>query len=96
MEKILTPLEGVFLVKPRVFGDQRGFFLESYNQRALADLGIQATFVQDSHSFPRPAPRPKYSVLSPSSLTRYGIRMPSWQDALERYLNEREVQSRAS
>jgi dTDP-4-dehydrorhamnose reductase len=46
--------------------------------------------------FPRPAPRPKYSVLSPSSLTRYGIRMPSWQDALACYLKEREVQSRSS
>jgi len=51
MEKLLTPLEGVFLLKPRVFGDARGFFLESYNQRELAGLGIQATFVQDNHSY---------------------------------------------
>jgi len=51
MDKILTPLEGVFLLKPRVFGDQRGFFLESYNQRELAELGIEATFVQDNHSY---------------------------------------------
>jgi dTDP-4-dehydrorhamnose reductase len=37
----------------------------------------------------RPAPRPAYSVLSPKSLQRYGITMPAWQDALERYLRER-------
>lgn len=51
MEKLLTPLEGVFLLKPRVFGDARGFFLESYNQRELAKLGIDAIFVQDNHSY---------------------------------------------
>jgi len=39
--------------------------------------------------FPRPAQRPKYSVLSPSSLDRYDISMPDWQDALRRYLAER-------
>jgi dTDP-4-dehydrorhamnose reductase len=39
--------------------------------------------------FPRPAKRPKYSVLSASSLDRYGVRMPDWQDALRRYLVER-------
>ncbi len=37
----------------------------------------------------RPAPRPAYSVLSATSLHRYGIEMPSWQDALHRYLDER-------
>jgi dTDP-4-dehydrorhamnose reductase len=37
----------------------------------------------------RPAPRPGYSVLSPASLQRYGIEMPSWKDALQRYLKER-------
>jgi len=39
--------------------------------------------------FPRPARRPAYSVLSPSSLHAFGIEMPSWQDALHRYLVER-------
>jgi len=39
--------------------------------------------------FPRPAPRPKYSVLSPASLHRYRIEMPSWTNALQRYLAER-------
>lgn len=39
--------------------------------------------------FPRPAPRPAYSVLSPRSLDAYGITMPGWQDAVRRYLAER-------
>lgn len=42
-----------------------------------------------SDKFVRPAERPKYSVLSPRSLNSYGIVMPSWQDALQRYLAER-------
>jgi dTDP-4-dehydrorhamnose reductase len=42
-----------------------------------------------SERMARPAPRPAYSVLSPRSLQRYGIAMPTWQDALQRYLQER-------
>jgi len=42
-----------------------------------------------TEKFPRPAKRPKYSVLSASSLGQYGISMPDWQDALRRYLIER-------
>ena len=42
-----------------------------------------------SDKFVRPAPRPKYSVLSPESLQRLGIVMPDWRDALQRYLAER-------
>jgi dTDP-4-dehydrorhamnose 3,5-epimerase len=51
MKKIPTSLPGLVLLEPRVFGDERGFFLESYNQRAFAELGIRETFVQDNHSF---------------------------------------------
>jgi len=51
MKKIATSLPGVFLLEPRVFGDDRGFFLESYNQRTFAELGIAEAFVQDNHSF---------------------------------------------
>jgi dTDP-4-dehydrorhamnose reductase len=40
---------------------------------------------------PRPARRPEYSVLSPASLQRWGIAMPTWQDALRRYLKERKA-----
>ena len=51
MKKIATSLSGVLLLEPRVFGDDRGFFLESYNQRVLAELGIPDAFVQDNHSY---------------------------------------------
>ncbi|MGA8313449.1 MAG: dTDP-4-dehydrorhamnose reductase [Terriglobales bacterium] len=44
-----------------------------------------------SDKFARPAKRPKYSVLSPASLEKYGVTMPDWQDALRRYLAERKV-----
>jgi dTDP-4-dehydrorhamnose 3,5-epimerase len=51
MKKIETSLAGVLLLEPRVFGDDRGFFLESYNQRTFADIGITEPFVQDNHSY---------------------------------------------
>jgi dTDP-4-dehydrorhamnose 3,5-epimerase len=50
IKKIPTPLSGVLTLEPRVFGDERGFFFESYNQRALAEIGIKEGFVQDNHS----------------------------------------------
>jgi dTDP-4-dehydrorhamnose reductase len=45
-----------------------------------------------SQQMARPAPRPAYSVLSPASLLNFGIKMPSWNDALKRYLTERQAQ----
>jgi len=48
--KIPTRLPDVFVLEPRVFGDERGLFFESYNQRVMAELGITANFVQDNHS----------------------------------------------
>lgn len=45
-----TELPEVLLLEPKVFGDERGFFFESYNRRALADAGLDAEFVQDNHS----------------------------------------------
>lgn len=50
LKKIPTSLPGVFVLEPRVFGDERGFFFESYNQRSMAEAGITETFVQDNHS----------------------------------------------
>jgi len=50
MEKIVTTIPDVFMLAPKVFGDDRGFFLESYNRRALAAFGIEHEFVQDNHS----------------------------------------------
>jgi dTDP-4-dehydrorhamnose 3,5-epimerase len=46
-----TAIDDVFLIEPKVFGDNRGFFLESYNERAWKDLtGLDLHFVQDNHS----------------------------------------------
>lgn len=45
-----TALPGVRLLTPRVFSDDRGFFLESFNARAFAAAGLPADFVQDNHS----------------------------------------------
>jgi dTDP-4-dehydrorhamnose 3,5-epimerase len=45
-----TGLPGVRLITPRVFGDDRGFFLESWNARTFADAGLDVDFVQDNHS----------------------------------------------
>jgi dTDP-4-dehydrorhamnose 3,5-epimerase len=45
-----TPLSGVYLVQPRVFGDQRGFFLESWNRETFRQAGFDLDFVQDNHS----------------------------------------------
>jgi dTDP-4-dehydrorhamnose 3,5-epimerase len=45
-----TAIPEVKLVEPRVFGDDRGFFFESWNARVLAAAGIDASFVQDNHS----------------------------------------------
>jgi dTDP-4-dehydrorhamnose 3,5-epimerase len=50
MKKIETSLPGVFLLEPRVFGDDRGFFLESWNARTFADIGLDLAFLQDNHS----------------------------------------------
>ena len=50
MELIETPIEGCFLIKPQVFGDERGFFLESWNARTFAGAGLDLAFVQDNHS----------------------------------------------
>jgi len=45
-----TALSDVLLIEPKVFGDERGFFFESWNRRAFAAAGIDAEFVQDNHS----------------------------------------------
>ncbi|MDD5673318.1 MAG: dTDP-4-dehydrorhamnose 3,5-epimerase [Chitinivibrionales bacterium] len=50
MEFTKTNLEGVWRITPKVFQDQRGFFLESYSRLAFEKHGIQADFVQDNHS----------------------------------------------
>ncbi|MDH0126154.1 dTDP-4-dehydrorhamnose 3,5-epimerase [Brucella intermedia GD04153] len=44
-------LEGVLEISPRKFGDDRGFFSETYNAKSFAEAGINLTFVQDNHSY---------------------------------------------
>ena len=51
MKVIPTTLPGVLVLEPKVFRDARGFFLESYNERTLAEAGIHERFVQDNHSY---------------------------------------------
>jgi dTDP-4-dehydrorhamnose 3,5-epimerase len=51
MRRVDTPFEGLFVLEPKVFADDRGFFLESYNEQTLAGLGLHAHFVQDNHSY---------------------------------------------
>lgn len=50
MQLLPTPLAGLALIEPRVFGDERGWFMETWNERTLAGLGLEARFVQDNHS----------------------------------------------
>lgn len=50
MNIIDTPLPGVKLIEPKLFGDARGFFLESWNAKSFADAGLDFAFVQDNHS----------------------------------------------
>lgn len=51
MNVIPTKLEGVLILEPKVFGDARGFFMESYNTKKLQETaGVGADFVQDNHS----------------------------------------------
>ena len=45
-----TALPDVLVIEPKVFGDARGFFLESWNAKAFAEAGVPAAFVQDNHS----------------------------------------------
>lgn len=51
MEANNLRLEGLILIKPKVFQDHRGFFLETFQQSVYEKLGIQCSFVQDNHSF---------------------------------------------
>ncbi|NJD34880.1 MAG: dTDP-4-dehydrorhamnose 3,5-epimerase [Betaproteobacteria bacterium] len=50
MKVIPTSIPEVVLLEPKVFGDERGFFYESWNKRTFAESGIAADFVQDNHS----------------------------------------------
>jgi len=47
---IKTSIEGVYIIEPTVFGDERGFFMETYHVNEFKEAGIDMTFVQDNHS----------------------------------------------
>ena len=51
MKRIDTKLEGVCILEPVVHGDNRGYFMETYSTKTLADLGIHNVFVQDNQSY---------------------------------------------
>lgn len=70
MNVIPCDIKGPLILEPKVFGDARGFFLESWNAASFAEIGLDVTFVQDNHSrsqkgvlrgmhFQNPAPQGK-------------------------------------
>jgi dTDP-4-dehydrorhamnose 3,5-epimerase len=50
MKRLETRIEGPILIEPVVYGDERGFFHETYRKNVFAELGIHDDFVQDNHS----------------------------------------------
>lgn len=45
-----TPIEGLYVIEPTVYGDERGYFVETYNQQDMIDAGLDMDFVQDNQS----------------------------------------------
>ena len=50
VEKNVNGIEGLCVITPKVFGDDRGYFMETYNEREFAEAGITCQFVQDNQS----------------------------------------------
>lgn len=53
MKIIPTELPGVYIIEPKVFEDERGWFMETYSYKIFQELGISVVFVQDNHSYSR-------------------------------------------
>lgn len=51
MKKLETVLPGVYIIEPDVFGDNRGWFMETWSEKKLSQLGIDVNFVQDNQSY---------------------------------------------
>lgn len=51
MKVITTEIEDLFIIEPQVFGDNRGWFMESWSQKKMEEAGLFYNFVQDNHSF---------------------------------------------
>jgi dTDP-4-dehydrorhamnose reductase len=79
---------GAWIVHATNSGDCTWF---EFAEEIVTSAGLTTTVRPvSSQQMARPAPRPAYSVLSPTRLNGYGIEMPSWHDALKRYLKQRE------
>ena len=50
IQKIPTPINDLYIIEPTVFGDNRGFFMESYSKKDFEEIGLNMDFVQDNHS----------------------------------------------
>jgi dTDP-4-dehydrorhamnose 3,5-epimerase len=50
MEIIKTPLEGLLVIKPKIFGDDRGYFFESWSKQSFSEAGLDLDFLQDNQS----------------------------------------------
>jgi dTDP-4-dehydrorhamnose 3,5-epimerase len=72
MQVIQTKLEGAYIIEPQVYGDHRGFFMESYNSEIFKQSNIDYTFVQDNHSLSQEAGviRGLHYQLSPKAQTK--------------------------
>ena len=84
MQIIEEALNGVVLLEPKVFGDDRGFFMETFNQRVFCELtGVAPDFVQDNHSRSADGVRAAVSSCipspraSPKSVTRGRPSLPT-------------------
>ena len=51
MKVVATEIEDLFIIEPQVFGDSRGWFMESWSQKKMEEAGLFYNFVQDNHSF---------------------------------------------
>jgi dTDP-4-dehydrorhamnose 3,5-epimerase len=71
-----TAITDVLLVTPKVFGDDRGFFMETYNKQVASDTGLPTEFVQDNHS------KSSYGVLR-----GLHYQTPQWQGKLVRVVS---------
>lgn len=76
IEVTKTPLSGVVIIKTRVFGDERGFFMETFNQQQFEQAGLPSNFVQDNHS-----------RSSKGVLRGLHYQLPQWQGKLVRALS---------
>ncbi|MBB2182859.1 dTDP-4-dehydrorhamnose 3,5-epimerase [Lachnospiraceae bacterium MD1] len=51
MKVIKTDLQDVYIIEPKVFGDNRGWFMESWSEKTMVEAGLHYQFVQDNHSY---------------------------------------------